>query len=185
MSWKEAIPAALSVVSAMGKADAGDAAARVGLQQQAAAQYEAEQLRINAGQSIASAQRAAEEQRRQGMMIQSRAIALAAAGGGSVTDPGLVHLLAGNAGETAYRSAVALYEGEDKARTMRESATAAEYSGAAAAQAGADRQKAAMTLAFGDLIGGGGSKGGDSLYKILNPKKAESNFGNGVIGLME
>lgn len=180
MSWAQAIPAALSVVSAVGKSDAGNSAARVGLQQQAAAQYEADQLRINAGQSIASAQRAAQEQRRQGELIQSRAIALAAAGGGSVTDPGLVHLLAGNAGETAYRSAVALYEGEDKARSMRESAKAAEYSGANAALAGRDRQKAMMTGAFGDLV-----KGGSSLFSSLNPGKAENDFGNGVYGVME
>jgi hypothetical protein len=182
VSWAQAIPAALSVVSAIGKSDAGNAAAGVGLQQQAAAQYEADQLRINAGQSIASAQRAAQEQRRQGELIQSRAIALAAAGGGSVTDPGIVHLLAGNAGETAYRSAVALYEGEDRARTMRESAKAAEYSGAMSAQAGRDRQKASMTSAFGDLV-----KGGNSLYQAFGGggMKAENDFGNGVIGVME
>lgn len=164
MSWAQAIPAALSVVSAVGKSDAGSASASVGAQQQAAAQYEADQLRVNAGQSIASAQRAAQEQRRQGEIIQSRAIALAAAGGGSTTDPGIVHLLAGNAGETAYRSAVALYEGEDKARTMRESAKAAEYSGANAAQAGQDRKKSMMMGAFGDLV-----KGGSSLFSSLNP----------------
>lgn len=157
MSWAQAIPAALSVVSALGKNDAGNAAANNGLQQQAAADFEAAQLRVNAGQATAAGQRAAEEQRRQGELVQSRAIALAAAGGGGVTDPGIVRLLAGNAGETAYRSAVALYEGEDKARSLNAQADSTAYSGVLAAQAGRDRQKASMTSAFGDLIKGGGS----------------------------
>jgi hypothetical protein len=190
MSWQQAIPAVLSVVSAAGKSSAGNAAADVGQQQQAAAQYEAAQLReaaryeasqarTNAGQVIAASQRTAAEQRRQGELVQSRAIALAAAGGGSTTDAGVINLIAGNAGEIAYRSAVALYEGEDKARSLREQATAKEfsaegaakakeYSGAMAAKAGEDRKKASMVGAFGDLI-----KGGASLF---------STFGGGGVG---
>lgn len=164
MSWEQAIGPVLSIVSASGKVDAGNAAAGAGAAQRAAAQFEADQLRVNAGQTIAAGQRAAEEQRRQGELIQSRAIALAAAGGGSVADPGVVNLLARNAGETAYRSSVALYEGEDRARTMRESASAKEYSGYAAELSALDRQKSLMTSAFGDLV-----KGGGSLYTALNP----------------
>jgi len=160
MSWAQAIPAVLSIVSAAGKSDAGSNAEQVGLQQQAARQYEAAQLRVNAGQSIAASQRAAEEQRRQGMLVQSRAIALAAAGGGGVTDPGIITVLSRNAGEIAYRSAVALYEGEDKARSLNAEAAAREYSGEMAAEAGRDRKKASMTSAFGDLI-----KGGSSLFQ--------------------
>jgi len=167
MSWQQAIPAALSIVSASGKASAGNAAADVGRQQQAAMQYEADQARINAGQAQASAQRVAAEQRRQGALVQSRAIALAAAGGGSTTDAGVINLIAGNAGEIAYRSAVALYEGEDKARSLREMAKAKEYSGVMAAKSGEDRKKAAMVGAFGDLV-----KGGASLF---------STFGGGGV----
>jgi hypothetical protein len=168
MSWMQFLPVATSLFSAFGKSSAGDAAALAGAQQQEAARYEAAQARINAGQAIAASQRTAQEQRRQGELVQSRAIALAAAGGGSTTDPGIIHLLASNAGETAYRSAVALYEGEDKARSLREMAKAKEYSGAQAAAAGRDQQSALKIGAFGDLL-----KGGASLY---------STFGGGGVG---
>lgn len=172
MSWVQFLPVGLSMFSAFGKASAGNAAARSGAQQQQAAQYEAEQARINAGQSIAASQRTAQEQRRQGAILQSRAIALAAAGGGSTTDPGIINLLASNAGEIAYRSAVALYEGEDKARSLMEMAKAKEYSGAQAAQAGKDQQSALRIGAFGDLL-----KGGASLYeKFGAPSKDEGPY---------
>lgn len=154
MGWAAAIPAAISIV---GHISSANAAASAGAAQQQAAEYQAAQLRINAGQAVASSQRAAEEQRRQGELVQSRAIALAASGGGGISDPGIANLLARNAGETAYASSVALYEGEDKARTMLEQAKAATYSGASAAKSGLDRQKAGMIGAFGDLVKGGGS----------------------------
>ena len=157
MGWQQAIPAVISLVSASGKVDSGNAAASYGAQQQAAANYQAAQMRVNAGQAVASSQRVAEEQRRQGALVQSRAIALASSSGGGVTDPGIINLLARNAGEMAYASSVALYEGEDRARTLNENAKATEYSGAQALKAGLDRQKAAMTGAFGDLLKGGGS----------------------------
>lgn len=168
MSWEKAIPAALSVVSASGKASAGNAALQAGYAQQASMQYEADQARINAGQAQAAAQRAVADVRRQGALVQSRALALAAAGGGSTTDPGIVNLIAGNAGEIAYRSAVALYEGEDKARSLEALAKGREYSGAMVVRSAEDRKKAAMTGAFGDLV-----KGGVSLYQA---------FGGGGVG---
>ena len=151
MAW---LQAAAAVVSIVGNLKAGDAAKRQGLEQQQAAEYEAEQNRVNAMQAVASAQRDAAEERRQGDLVQSRAIALAAASGGGVTDPGVVTLLSRNAGETAYRSAVALYKGEDDARRLRAGADAASYSGKAAAQAGRERQSAYNTRAFGDMLGG-------------------------------
>lgn len=151
MLW---VAGAAAVVSTVGNISAGNAAKRAGLEQQNEANYEAAQERVNAGQAIAASQRAAEEQRRQGDLVQSRAIALLAASGGGVTDPSAVTLLASNAGETAYRSAVALYEGEDKARTMRAQATATEMGGRAAAQAGRDRQIASLFQAAGSLANG-------------------------------
>lgn len=154
MAWAAA---AAGVISTVGNIQAGNAAKRQGLQQQQELQYEAAQDRVNAVQAIASSQRTAEEQRRQGDLVQSRAIALAAASGGGVTDPSVVSLLSRNAGETAYRSAVALYQGDDQARTLNARADAALYSGEVAAQAGRDRQKAYMMKAFGDLLSAGGS----------------------------
>jgi hypothetical protein len=62
------------------------AAARVaGQRAQVAAQFEAAQLEQNAGQAIAVSQAQAKEQLRQTRLLQSRAIAVTAAGGGGVT----------------------------------------------------------------------------------------------------
>lgn len=155
-----------TVLSIVGNIQQGNAAERSGLEEQLARQYEAEQLKVDAGQAVAAAQRDAMEQRRQGELLQSRAIALAAASGGGVTDPSVVKLLSSNAGEIAYRSAVAIYRGEDEARSLNAKAAAALYSGARAADEGRDRQKAYMTRAFGDLV-----KGGSSLYETYWPKE--------------
>lgn len=154
MAW---LAVAAAVVSVVGDMKAGAAAKRQGLEEQNAANYAAEQQRINAEQAVAAGQRAAEEQRRQGEYVQSRAIALMAANGGGVSDIGNVQLLARNAGETAYRASVALYEGEDRSRTLNAQADASVMSGRSAAQGGRDRQSASMYRAFGDILQGGGS----------------------------
>lgn len=154
MSW---LPVAAAVVSIAGNVQAGNAAKRAAIQQQAEAQYAAEQMRVNAGQALAAAELAAQEERRQGELVQSRAIALIAAQGGSMTDPSAVALLSRNAGETAYRSAVAIYKGQEEARQMEAGAIASVTSGNAAAQTGRDMAKAYSTRAFGDLLNGGNS----------------------------
>ena len=77
------IPAALTIAGmVVGKqgADQGAAGARLAAQRTAVAkQFEAEQLRINAGQQIAAGQQAAFEQERQARLVASRQVALAAA----------------------------------------------------------------------------------------------------------
>lgn len=153
MAW---LSAAASVISLVGNLSAGKEARRAGLEEQAALQYQAEQDRINAAQALAVAQRTAAEERRQGDLVQSRAIALMAASGGGVTDPSNVTLLARNAGEIAYRSAVAMYKGEEDSRMYGERARATIRSGESAAQGGRDIQKAYTIRAFGDLIGSQG-----------------------------
>lgn len=154
MSW---VPIAASVLSIAGNLQAGESSKAAGLQQQAEANNAAAQMRVNAGQALAAAQRDALEERRQGSLVQSRAMALLAASGGSVTDPTAVNLLATNAGETAYRSAVALYRGEDESRQLLANASATETSGKAAAQSGRDRQKSYNYRVFGDLMNSGSS----------------------------
>lgn len=167
MAW---VPAAMAVVSTVmsikGAQDAGKGAANSAAEDQASLDYQAAQDRVNAGQAMAVAERDAAEQRRQGDYAQSRAIALlAASGGGGVTDPGAVTLLANNAGEIAYRSAVALYKGEDEARALNIKANAEEFGGINVMQGGLDRQKAYNTQAFGDLL-----KGSSTLYDKYGSK---------------
>lgn len=72
-----------------------------------------------AGVVIAASQRTAAEERRQADLIASRALAVAAASGGGVSDPTVVDILARTRGEGAFRAQVALYEGEERARAIR------------------------------------------------------------------
>jgi hypothetical protein len=94
-----------------------------------AAEFEAEQLRQNAGQAQAAGQYAAEDVAMRTKLLTSRALAVAAAGGGGASDPGVVSAIAGIAGEGAYRQALALYGGDERARDLRSAADSAEYRG--------------------------------------------------------
>lgn len=100
-----------------------------GVQAAQAAQYKAAQLRINAGQDQASAQRSAQDADKQSQIVASRALAVAAASGGGASDPGVVTIMARNAAEGAYRQQVALYQGDEKARVENMQADATEYEG--------------------------------------------------------
>lgn len=112
-----------------------------GQQAQQSAEFQAEQLRQNAGQAQATAQHAAYDVDRQAQYTASTALATAAASGGGASDPTVVSLISRNAGEFAYRKAVALYQGDDKARLMNMQADAKEYEGV-------------NTKANSDLVGG-------------------------------
>lgn len=140
-----------------GNQDAADAAIVAGQRQANAYRFRAAQTIVNAGQAVAAGQMDAAEQARQGALIQSRALALAAASGGGATDPTVVNVIKNIAGEASYRSSVALYGGEEKARQLRMSAAADNY-GAGLAEADAsmksDAYRRAATSAL--LKGAGG-----------------------------
>lgn len=134
------------------------AAARVTAQRaRVEAQFEADQLNQNAGQAIAAGQAAAKEQMRQARLVQSRAIAVAAAGGGGVSDETIMRLISRQAGEGAYRAAVALYGGEEKARQLRMAASTKLLEGELSADSLNAKADAYGTTAMGGLISGGGS----------------------------
>lgn len=145
--------------SLLGAASGADAARRGAERRRAAAQYEAAQLRSQGGQVFAASQRGAREANRQARLVQSRALAVAAASGGGVSDPTVVNMLSRTAGEGAYRAAVALYEGEERARTLRMQAAARDYEGQLAIEAGEDQAAAYGTQALGSLF-----KGAVSMY---------------------
>ncbi len=100
-----------------------------GQQARAGAEYEAAQMRQNAGQALAASQHAALDVDRQSQLVASRALAVAAASGGGASDPGVVSLMAKYAQEGAYKKAVALYGGEEKALAMNAQADAKQYEG--------------------------------------------------------
>ena len=96
---------------------------------QAGEKFQADQLRQEGGQAIASAQRTMENVQLQTQLITSRALAVAGASGGGVSDPGVVSLIANNAKIGAYKAQTALYQGMDRARLMNLQADAKEFQG--------------------------------------------------------
>lgn len=140
-----------------GANQAGNAAMLAAQRQAAEKNFEADQSTQNAGQAVAASQRAAIEQDRQSRIAQSRMLAVAAASGGGARDPTIVNLIARNAGEGAYRSGLALYQGEEQSRQLLMQASAKRYEGQVALEGGAQRQQAYKTAANTSLIKGAGS----------------------------
>ena len=187
MSWipfaLQAAGTLMSISGARSGARASRASARA---RQKAKEFEAAQLEQNAGQAIAASQRVAAERRRQAMLVQSRALAVAAAGGGGVgeNDTSFLNLMAKTAGRGEYDAAVALYEGEDKARLLRMQAAARRYEGEVDIDAGESAASAYKTQGLSSALtsggtmlakyGGGGPKGDSNL---LLPEVNDWRFG--------
>lgn len=118
-----------------GKVSAGMSAVGAGLKIASgfagldAARYQSAQLRQNAGNAQAAGERQAYDLDQQTKMIQSRALAVAAASGGGASDPGVVNIMARTAAEGAYRKAMALYNGDERAQAMMAAADAKDYEG--------------------------------------------------------
>jgi len=155
------LPVALSVLGmfqqSAGAKQAG-AAAKTNAEAQAnAAEFQAKQLEQQAGQSMATGQRQSMEQLRQAKLVQSRAIALAAASGAGASDPTVVRLMGQIGAEGAYRAGVAMYQGEEQARQMRLKAAGARYEGEAALISGQARSDAYSTASTASLLSGAGT----------------------------
>jgi len=121
------------------------------------------QMRQQASDVQAASQRTAWSVERQGELMASRALAVAAASGGGASDPTVVNLIAKNAGEFAYRKAVALYEGESKAQGLRYGADVKEYEGKAVAASARAAGIASMFKAGTSIMSGYATD--DSLFK--------------------
>lgn len=110
---------------------------------------QANQLDAQAGLKRASSQRDAIEERRQGNLVMSRAVAVAAASGAGADDPTVVNNIANIAGEAEYRALTALYNGDEEAAGMEAQA--------AANRRGAKATKTAGLLKAGSTILSAGS----------------------------
>jgi len=141
-------------LKASGELSAGSAARRAGESQQVAAEYTARQLDTNAGQVQASSQRAAAEEIRKSLLIQSRAMAVAAASGGGVMDPTVMALIGGYSKEGELASETMLYQGSERARGMREQAKATRYEGATRAEAGRTAERTSYMKAASTILSG-------------------------------
>lgn len=146
--------AAGTVFSAMGQMRAGDAAMEAGRRKQMGLESQAAQLEVNAGQQVAVAQRAAEDDQRMARLAGSRALALAAASGGGASDPTIMNLMAKLAGEGTYRAMANLYSGKEKARGMTDQARMARYSGDVAMSDAAAAKSASRLSAFSTVLNG-------------------------------
>lgn len=153
MDYSAFMPVIMSVVgsalSAKGSIDSGNAA-------MTQANYEASQMRVNAGQAQAASQSAAVDSIRQAQVNQSRALAIAAASGGGALDPTVMHIIGGLSGEGALAAATHLYNGDETARAWNDKANATVYSGQLA-------QQAAKTKAMASVL-----NGAKSIYDNVN-----------------
>lgn len=151
-----------TVLSAGAQLSRGNAAAQVGRRRQQLAKFEADQLEQEAGQSEAVSQRNAEDVGRQVKLINSAAIARAAASGASASDPTVKNIIAQTSAEGAYRQALALYEGEAQARLDRMRASALRFQGNTELQDAENAQRASRFGAAATFLSGGAQAG--SLY---------------------
>lgn len=145
-------------------------------------EFEAQQLEANALTEFAYAQRVAMEEGRRARIAESRALALAAASGGGASDPTVVRIIAELAGEGAYRSAIALYEGEERASQMLLGAQARRMEGQFGLEAGASARSAYNLMAGGSLLTGAG-KIGITLYdKYGTPPTPQTTNQPAIVG---
>lgn len=132
-----------TVVSAVGTIAAGQAAARD-------AEFQAQQLDIQAKDEFAASQREAEEIRRNKELVLSRQQALASASGMGATDDSIVSLAAETAGFGKYQELSALAAGAMRRRN-------AEYGAASARATGQAQKTGALFQAGGTILGGFGN----------------------------
>lgn len=151
-------------VQAYGQADQAAGYMQYGQIRNAAAQFAAAQMRINANNAQGSAQRKAQMIGLNADYVISSQRARAAGSGGGGSDPTVLNLMARTKSMAGFQQSVALYGGQERARELNMSAAAEEYSGRAEAsmgrQAGIAGGFAALTTAL---------KGGVSLFSKYNP----------------
>jgi len=121
-----------------------------GKDQQRLANFQADQLDRNAGQSLAASQRNAFQERRQARLVSSRAQALAAASGAGATDPTVLNIQGDIAKQGEYNALTALYNGDVQAQDQRFAAQARRTSGAM-------EKSAADTQALSTVLSGAAS----------------------------
>lgn len=145
--------------SAYGSSKSKSAAKEAGREGQIAKEFEAKQLERQAVASLGSAQRTMLAERRRKELVVSRAQALAAFGGGGVSDPTVQNIVSDIEGEGAYREAIALYQGEDEARKLNESAYLSRKEGAVIRRGGQAQARAYQAQGISTAL-----QGASSLY---------------------
>jgi hypothetical protein len=127
------------------------------------ADFEAGQMDQKAGQTVAEGLQAAKEERRQAMLLKSRAVALNAAGGGSGADVSTNKIISDIAGEGEYRALTKMFQAKETAAYYKDSANAKRYEGKQA-------KKAYIMEGIGTAL-----KGGSDWYKNYGGKAAQDS----------
>jgi hypothetical protein len=163
MAW---IGAIIAGVGALDSASAEEAAGEANLLE---AKYEAALVERDAGQELAVSQRQAMIEKKNADLFASRALAVAAAGGGGVSDPSVANIIADITGEGAYRQALALYSGKDTAMKMREESTNIRRRGEIEKVASDKRAQGYYTQAVSSMFDGFSKSGMGSKYGGQKP----------------
>lgn len=153
MSTATAIAVTTAAVSAIGAGVSAMGAIQQGNAQKAEAGYEATQANQAAGQAQASGQRAAITQKMNTDYAVSNANAAASGNGGSGTDPTAITndsmiQTVGN-----YKANTAMYDGDAKAQSLRNQATADVYQGDLAQQTGDTKATTSIISGASSLFG--------------------------------
>lgn len=144
-----------TVLSGASQIARGNAAVTVAARRNAALEFQAKQLETEAGQSKAVSQVQAGDIARQVALVNSAALARAAASGAGASDPSVLAVMARTGAEGAYRQAVALYEGEAQSRLDMTRAAAARFEGATNVSDAANARKQAELGAGATVLAGG------------------------------
>lgn len=151
----EALQGGSTILGTAGQIAKGNAAVQVAKGRQIESQYEAGQLDTEAGMSRGVGMRNAADIARNVELINSAALARAAASGAGASDPTVMNVLAKTAGEGAYRQTLAMYEGEAQARLDTMRASALRYEGDLSMTEAQTAEKATDIGAASTLLTGG------------------------------
>ena len=136
MEIKDLLPESLQISSTIlntaGQLAKGHAYEAIGSRRQALSEFTAQQLEQDAEAAQGIGMRGAVNEQLKAKLVNSLVLARAAASGAGASDPTVLNIMAQTSGESAYRQALAMYEGESQARLSRLRATAARYEGATA-----------------------------------------------------
>lgn len=144
-----------TILSAGSQVERGNAGVAVANRRKAALEFQAQQLETEAGQSKAVSQVQAADVARQNALVQSSILARAAASGAGASDPSVLSVMARTGAESAYRQAVALYEGEAQSRMDLTRASAARFEGQTNVSDAASARRQANIGAGATVLAGG------------------------------
>ena len=143
----------LQAASMFGQASAAESA---GEAQESNQRFIAAQLDQQAGETRANSQRRAIDIARQGRFAESRALALGAASGAGVTNPGFMDVIGDLTSEIELRKQLALSGGENTAVGLETGAKARRASGSYKSDVGQQRSSQTLVGGTADLLSGPG-----------------------------